>query len=225
MPKPNRPTPVGQCTYCGQIRERHDDHVPPECLFPAPKPSNLITVPCCEPCNREFGKDDEFFKTAISLTLDGKQSPHIQAVIDSSVRSLGRKNRDGYRALFLKNAQRVFVKDTAGVLVPTFAIGVDQERILRFGRRLVRGLYFATTHSRLPDSCQVQTVVNDLPFDDQFAAYMLSLPARIIHEDVFAYRYCIDGDDPRFSGWIFAFYKRFFICGITVPQAASTEDP
>src|SRR5206468_1170526 len=33
-------TPLGPCTYCGEVRELTRDHVPPKGLFSRPRPSN-----------------------------------------------------------------------------------------------------------------------------------------------------------------------------------------
>jgi hypothetical protein len=61
-------------------------------------------------------------------------------------------------------------------------------------------------------------VVNDVPFDIGLMNFLLSQPAKVIDPNVFAYRYAIDPDEPFYSAWILAFYKRFFIGGATRPR-------
>lgn len=46
------------------------DHVPPAGFFRSPKPANLITVPCCEACNRSFSMDDEAFRAWVVAPED-----------------------------------------------------------------------------------------------------------------------------------------------------------
>jgi hypothetical protein len=104
MAKKRKSPLIGQCIYCGQIAERHDDHIPPKCLFSEPRPPTLITVPCCGKCIKRFEKDDEYFKTVITLTLSARKKPQFRQIIDRSVRALGRKEADAFRALVLNNA-------------------------------------------------------------------------------------------------------------------------
>lgn len=213
----NRPPVIGQCVYCGQVAEQHDDHVPPKSLFPKPKPSNLITVPCCRGCNKSFEKDDEYFKTSVALCLDADGNAQVQQIIDGSVRALSRKERDAYRALYLSDARRVMVEGTSDLYLPSLAITLSADRFQRFGRRLVRGLYYAEAGQRLPSNCQVQTCLNDVNFAVDLMNFLLSQPAKIIDANVFAYRFAFDSDEPLFSAWILAFYGRLFIAGTTVP--------
>jgi hypothetical protein len=206
---------VGQCIYCGQIAERHDDHVPPDCLFPKPKPASFITVPCCQPCNKGFEKDDEHFKTSIALCIDAQDDPRFQQIIDSSVRALSQKDRGAKRALVLGDTQKVMARGSAGLYLPTLTFTVDVNRFKRFGQRLVKGLYYAETGKRLPDSCEIETLINDVPFDLDLMNDLLSQPAKVIDDTVFAYRCRIDAVEPLRSAWILAFYRRFYIAGRT----------
>ena len=53
------------CVYCGALSPQTRDHVPPACLFPRPRPTDLVTVPACEACNAAFSMDDEYFRLAM----------------------------------------------------------------------------------------------------------------------------------------------------------------
>src|SRR2546426_12101235 len=57
------------CIYCRTAKADTRDPVPPDLLFPSPKPSNLITVPACKPCNQGFQKDDEVLALVLSSLL------------------------------------------------------------------------------------------------------------------------------------------------------------
>lgn len=77
-------TPPEYCYLCDVLLHRYEiapgasppddhrtrDHVPPEGLFPDPKPTNLITVPCCYRCNRSFSKLDEQFRAIVSMAAN-----------------------------------------------------------------------------------------------------------------------------------------------------------
>ena len=54
------------CYLCGGIADTRD-HVPPRGIFSEPRPSDLITVPCCGKCNNQFSTEDEWFRTLIGM--------------------------------------------------------------------------------------------------------------------------------------------------------------
>jgi hypothetical protein len=54
----DRPT-VRSCYLCGAQERLTRDHIPPRNLFPQPRPTNLITVDCCEVCNNGMNLSDE----------------------------------------------------------------------------------------------------------------------------------------------------------------------
>src|SRR5438128_1593826 len=56
---------IGLCSYCGQLGPITYDHVPAACIYSKPRPSNLITVPSCDPCNGGKKKDEEYFRAVI----------------------------------------------------------------------------------------------------------------------------------------------------------------
>ena len=58
------------CTYCGKPKPETTNHIPPACLFPSPRPSDLITVPCCLDCNGGASKDDEYFRMMMVMRRD-----------------------------------------------------------------------------------------------------------------------------------------------------------
>ncbi len=68
---------LGICVYCGRNGPVTRDHIPPKNLF-ATRPSNLITVPACEKCNRAACKDDEYFRLTITSRSDIGEHPEAQ---------------------------------------------------------------------------------------------------------------------------------------------------
>lgn len=61
-----------ECYLCGKkANATHEgkltrDHLPPRNLFLPPRPTDLITVPCCYACNNAAHKDDEYLRLAVS---------------------------------------------------------------------------------------------------------------------------------------------------------------
>jgi hypothetical protein len=79
------------CIYCGEREAKERDHVPPKCFFPEPLPNDLITVPSCSVCNREFGKIDEFVRDVL-VSLDTTENrPELASVRAKLHRSMLRE--------------------------------------------------------------------------------------------------------------------------------------
>jgi hypothetical protein len=62
------------CIYCGGSAETRD-HVPSKCLLEQPYPTNLPVVGCCDTCNQEFSKDEQYFVCLIESVLCGSTDP------------------------------------------------------------------------------------------------------------------------------------------------------
>lgn len=58
------------CCYCGDIPDTRD-HVPSKVLLNDPFPENLPVVPCCNTCNQDFSKDEEYFACLIECIVNG----------------------------------------------------------------------------------------------------------------------------------------------------------
>ena len=63
------PETAMSCYLCGAAHRLTKDHIPPKGFFPPPRPSNLITVPCCKTCNESYSKDDEAVRVWFSASL------------------------------------------------------------------------------------------------------------------------------------------------------------
>lgn len=67
-----------QCYLCGvtliKNHNKSKDHVPPDCIYPDNKPPNLITIPCCKDCNKEYKPLDEKMRNFISIIAGEKAS-------------------------------------------------------------------------------------------------------------------------------------------------------
>lgn len=62
------------CIYCAGPADTRD-HVPSRCLLEQPYPPNLPVVGCCESCNQDFSKDEQYFVCLIESVLCGSTDP------------------------------------------------------------------------------------------------------------------------------------------------------
>jgi hypothetical protein len=65
---------ISGCIYCGSSAETRD-HVPSKCLLEPPYPPNLPVVGCCDDCNQDFSKDEQYFVCLIESVLCGSTDP------------------------------------------------------------------------------------------------------------------------------------------------------
>lgn len=83
---------VRRCAICGGPTAPTDDHLPPQGLYPKPRPANLklFTVPACGPCNNGSNADDEEFKIALGVMRGDSASGNL---LNSLVATLSKNAR------------------------------------------------------------------------------------------------------------------------------------
>lgn len=62
------------CIYCGGPADTRD-HVPSKCILEQPYPANLPVVGCCDSCNQNFSKDEQYFVCLLESVLCGSTDP------------------------------------------------------------------------------------------------------------------------------------------------------
>lgn len=65
---------IPDCIYCGSEADTRD-HVPSKCLLEKPYPTNLPVVGCCDSCNQNFSRDEQYFVCLIESVLCGSTAP------------------------------------------------------------------------------------------------------------------------------------------------------
>lgn len=65
---------IRDCIYCGGRADTRD-HVPSKCLLEIPYPTNLPIVGCCDSCNQNFSKDEQYLACLIESILSGSTEP------------------------------------------------------------------------------------------------------------------------------------------------------
>jgi len=125
------------CYLCGSAELLTNDHIPPKCFFPKPRPSNLISVRCCQTCHRSYAKDDEAFM--ILLSMHAIKNPAKQWIYENkTLPSLKTRNKKLARHIW--NEIRIVPILTNIGIVPLRTIGFPQKRMERFLFRLTKGL-------------------------------------------------------------------------------------
>jgi len=219
------------CIYCQSNPGETDDHVPPKSLFPKPRPSNLITVPACDQCNKSFKNDDEYFLN-IALEWAASESSDGRQIADNRLRSMKRKESRRFWQSLVAKTEPVEVRTPSGLyLANSLEVRLDGGRIARTITRIVKGLYFEITKKPIPIGANVVSMqfsefrrtCNDLPDMEQVIQAIPKFPGRFIGKDTFEFRYLIFNEASFFSVWFIQFYRRHgFIA--TTGLSNSVED-
>jgi len=135
------------CIFCLENEADTKDHIPPKSFFPRPRPSNLITVPCCHACNQSLGKDDERARNLISaLEIPEKHPGVISQIAPKRDRSLERPQGKSNLRHMLDSMAIVEVKTKAGIYTGSkAAFNFDQPEFDRFIDKMARGLLYHHT--------------------------------------------------------------------------------
>jgi hypothetical protein len=132
------------CIYCGRNEANERDHIPPQSFFPKPRPSNLITVPSCSECNREFGKIDEIVRNLLTSIDTTEIHPAVvKQLADKRNRSLGRDGGIHSFNYFLENISLMDRYSEEGIYLgkhPAFELNTIV--MDNFMERIGRGLLF-----------------------------------------------------------------------------------
>lgn len=199
--------PPRLCIYCCARPAETDDHVPPKCLFPRPRPSNLITVPSCRTCNQGAGSDEEYFLASIMFTQAGS-SPAGRLLWQQKLRRMYAKNL-GLRYRIAASLQQVNLVTPAGLFLGRrFAQNPDFARLESVVVKIVRGLYYMEHGAPLSP----QTTVDALFLRSDREREVVQTHGRMLRDGqrtwpgIFSYRANRVEDYPQGSMWELRFY-------------------
>ncbi len=148
------------CVYCRSPKDLTRDHIPPKSFFPAPRPTDLITVPCCRECHEKFTEKDAYLRNYLIFSPQCRGHVAARQLHESGLRSLQDPNA-GELSNPLFNAGN---QPWPGNLVSSqpFDHGVnvapDDERIEAVIERITVGLFWIENDKYLPPDYAVEVV-------------------------------------------------------------------
>ena len=206
------------CAYCHTENPETRDHIPPQSFFPRPKPSNLITVPCCEGCRVEQSQDDEYFRLAIVSSSNVSDKQIVQPVMEAIHRSLRKPNKVGFSKLVNESLFEMDVHSKEGIyLGKSGAIKIDKARFDRVAERVIRGLFFHELGFPLPIKYKVTNIYSQFGFQDieHLLGKVKFEEPRVIGKGVFWYTYAMTDEDPNSGVWLQKYYEGLPFIGFT----------
>jgi hypothetical protein len=127
-----------RCYLCGDTHSITNDHVPPKGFFPEPRPSDLITVPCCARCNNSFSKDDEAVRTWLCAVIGS--TPAGEWILTKKVVPGIMTRSPAFRESLLNSMTDTKLLTEEDVLIDVVSFTFDPERVERFVIRVTKGL-------------------------------------------------------------------------------------
>jgi hypothetical protein len=204
----------GMCIYCGELGPITRDHVPPQSIFPDPKPADRIAVPACRACNDAFKLDDEYFRTFLvagSYKNSGARGLWNQKII-------GSPNADSIRQILRGSLRDFELKSPSGLyLGKAPAVFLDARRTLRIAARVVLGLWWY--HFGTRPECSIRIHAGRLWDLSAMKQILDACQKSSIGGDVFAYAYGVPPEDTQQSVWFLQFYSciTFFVLAVRKP--------
>lgn len=208
------------CAYCGKLTEWPErDHVPPACLFPRPRPSDLVRVNVCQACHRPTGKDDEYFKAAMCIRDELRGNSVAQALLPSVQRDYLRLSATAKE--ISRSIQMIERRTPSGVVYWHAGFKPNFPKLERVTKRIVRGLYYHHNEKQpLPSAYELTILWND-GFDlDKFPEHEAVIrevldranaePAYAMGDgSVFRYKFFRDPEVGHSTIWLLGFYETF----------------
>ncbi|TKJ38365.1 hypothetical protein CEE37_12660 [candidate division LCP-89 bacterium B3_LCP] len=200
-----------KCVYCGEREANTNDHIPPICLFPVPRPSNLITVPCCTICNGKYGQDDEQIRNILTFLGSTENHPAIvNQIANKRDRSFKKKGGESKLEYLINNSVLVDFHTKGGIyLGKKSAFNFDNPMWDKFFNRMARGLLHhensfgyvecTTDWKKLEENITPEDVPEDLKIAIQYGKLV------IIGDNIFQYIGCFHPSIIT-SLWFLIFY-------------------
>lgn len=209
-----RPKQLALCALCGERDAATKDHVPPRGIFCPPRPSNLIRVPACRPCDSGTSRLDERFRVYLGL--------HVSRNTASGARLYEEARRS------LRHNQRLLKEVLASVRPAHLATehGVIYERGFRvlwdsnahdtIVEKTIRGLYYHHFNEILGARVKIDVYWFRSLSSDLIEMSQGWMERRFGHGE-FIYRFARAEESPLDSVWIFEFYGAHWAAGYTSP--------
>lgn len=132
------PVPSG---HHGRKLPKHEtrDHVPPYGLFCDPKPSNLITIPCCFECNDKHSDADEQFRIFCATQL-GANVAGEKIVVKKVIGSTMKQRRQRKFIMALAQTMKPVVLNTPQGAQEVTRFSTPAGPVLLTAKNIVKGL-------------------------------------------------------------------------------------
>ena len=204
------------CAICGIRPATTTEHVPPKAIFLRPRPSNLVTVPACFPCNNKSSATEEEFGVYLAILVADPMHGTSPLWRKQALRTLDHNNRLARKVN--ENLRLRSVRTPAGLHLGK--VGMFQfpaRTYISVIEKTIRGLYYHHYGDVLGPSADVHASMSHAP-TEEFMELTKELKQNSIGGDALIYRFGRAVDSPLYSIWSLQFYSRNWASGHTNPS-------
>ncbi|MEW5897356.1 MAG: hypothetical protein AB1668_06695 [Nanoarchaeota archaeon] len=197
--------------YCCEAIANSREHIPPQCIFEKPRPTNLITVPSCDRHNSEKSKDDEYFRWFI--TSASSENKKAERLITTKVIK-GFKRRPALLSKIWQGAiKNIPIYSEGGIYLgnrPGFKF--DNKRIQNILNQICKGLFYYHFNKKFSNNYTFKDFVIYPKINDDLKKTFGSLKLYDIGDgSVFSYRFMVCSEDSNIILWFLMFFNYFLI--------------
>ena len=220
IPQRNAPN----CIYCGTDPATEDDHVPAKGFFPKPRPEDLITVPSCWKCNREAGKDEEYFLATLMFSDAGITSAGVR-LWKEKLRRMYQKNLGLKGKISSLLAYKRVYTPYGLYLGRRRTLGFEITRLEAVVNKVIRGLYFFEYGERMETNTEVESLFLSTAarFEAADKRSVELAPGSRAWPGVFEWRFGRVEENPQGSIWLTRFWGCACFWTITSPLDDAEE--
>jgi hypothetical protein len=202
----NKSMDFSVCVFCGSPEEIERDHVPPKCLFPAPAPNNLITVPSCRKCNQSFSKDEEYFRVIVSQIAEAQSHPATRKLLNEKIlKSMTRRPKLATK--IMSSVVPVHIYDGEKFMGTGAGFDLENQSFDRVMIKIVKGLLYHEKGIRVSEAFVVKwNVIHErIKIAARLHKALENSPVHALGDNVFEYQgYVLKGSAASF--WLMRFY-------------------
>ena len=195
----------GICAYCMKEDGTTKDHIPPQCIFPKPRATELIWVPCCESCREGWSEDDEEFRRYIWSAEGVEGHTSFEKASNQIISSIKRPEAKLYRNKILSSISSREEYSESGIFLGNKTLmEIEWDRIERVLKRIVRGLFFKENNQLIPGDHEVIIKSYDKNIFDEVDKFQFKKMANVC-DGIFQYWLCKPNNEENTSLWIMVF--------------------
>lgn len=208
------------CVICGKNHATTKDHLPPQSMFPKPRPSDLITVPACAKCNNENSELDEVFKVLIGIQA-GHGPEGERLFLNQTSRTLTHNLRLTKGIInAIREAEIVTFEGLLVGTAPVIPIDKSYDIVIE---RIIRGLHWHHTGHILGDEVDIKVNLHRT-LTKQVYDMTHDWETGIVGGNQFIYKYFVADEAPMASVWVLEFFGSAWSSGTVFPKIKSDED-
>jgi hypothetical protein len=203
------------CAICGKNPATTRDHIPPKGIFPKPRPSDLITIPACGPCNKSTSDFDEVFKVFMGIAA-GHGPEGERMFKEQTVDTLQHNQR--LKKEIAGTFRNVFVKTPGGIILGKKpAVLLNSKAHDQIIEKTIRGLHFHHTGNILGDQADI-SINWHYSLTEKMYKMSMSWMTGVVGNGQFIYKFFTHPEEPLASVWILQFFNRAWSSGTVLPK-------